>query len=73
MMTRLHVSSVETEALAMALDEVVPWSTCSKVLNHSGWLDVLEVIKNQSPAAYSELKKTYAERMQRHLEARGWL
>lgn len=72
-MTRLYVSSVETEALAMALDEVVPWSTCSKVLNHSGWLDVLECIKNESPAAFAELKRTYAERMQAHLRMRGLL
>lgn len=65
--------SQEVEALAAALDEQVPWSRVSTVLNHSGWIDVLECIKAQSPAAYAELKRTYAERMHAYFELREWL
>lgn len=45
----------ELERIALRLDDVCAWSEASKVLNHSGWVDVLETIKRLRPLAYQEL------------------
>jgi hypothetical protein len=52
------VSSEEVEALARRLDDLCPWST---VLNHSGWVDVVECIKAISEEAFQLLKKQVEE------------
>lgn len=55
------VSSEEVEALARRLDDLCPWSNVSTVLNHSGWVDVVECIKAISEEAFQLLKKQVEE------------
>lgn len=55
--SKQEVSSEEVEALAARLSDLCPWSTVSTVLNHSGWVDVVECIKAESPDAYEKLKR----------------
>jgi hypothetical protein len=41
--------------LAMKLECEMPYDTVSKMLRHTGWLDLLETMKQLSPTAYDAL------------------
>jgi hypothetical protein len=43
--------------LARRLEDECPWDTCSKLWNHTGWLDLIETIRTVSPEAYEALKR----------------
>jgi len=50
-----HVT--DEEHLAVRLEEECPWESVSKVLDHTGWLDLVETIKQVSPEAYQALRR----------------
>jgi len=52
----------DDEQIAERLECEVPWETCSKVLSHTGWLDLLETIKLVSPDAYAMLRRDIVRR-----------
>lgn len=45
------------EQVANRLEDECPWESVSKVLNHNGWLDLVETIRTVSPDAYAALKR----------------
>lgn len=50
-----HVT--DAEHLAVRLEAECPWESVSKVLDHTGWLDLVETIKAVSPEAYAALRR----------------
>ena len=50
--------------IAVRIEEEAPWDTCSKVLGHQGWIDVISTIKATCPEAYRQMQLTYLGRAQ---------
>lgn len=52
----------DVDHIACRLEDEAPWKTCSKVLSHAGWIDVVETIKATCPDAFEQMRKTYLGR-----------
>lgn len=49
----------DIDQIAEQLEAEVPWATCSSLLSHDGWCDVVKAIKDTCPKAYDAMKETY--------------
>jgi hypothetical protein len=49
------------DRIAAQLEAEVPYETCSKVLAHDGWVDLVRTIQQTCPRAFIEMIKTYAK------------
>lgn len=45
--------------IAERLEAEAPYETCSKLLNHTGWVDVVRTIKDTCPDAFLAMVQTY--------------
>lgn len=54
----------DMDELASRMAAECPWSTCSGVLDHTGWLDVVETIRTVYPAEYASMVRQERERME---------
>lgn len=52
----------DIDHIAVRLEDEAPWDTCSKVLSHQGWIDVVTTIKATCPDAYRQMQLTYLGR-----------
>lgn len=52
----------DIDHIACRLDDECPWDTCSDVLSHQGWVEVVNTIKATCPDAYAAMQKTYLKR-----------
>ena len=56
----------ELEQICAALESEVPYDTVSKVLDHTGWMDLVGTLKARWPVAYEAMRKDVMERKENY-------